>query len=305
MHEIRASVPAERSSQVAQLAHDAGIPHVSIFDVDVSGREGPRQVVSVESSTPRAKAFLDALLDSPLFDPQLCSVTSRELRAIVSSEDVGELTQPMREPAADVLDDLWQMSHVTAGYVARAAAGSILLADGVIKNSAISIVVAALFLPYLSPVLGFGFGAWSGDRGLLRKAARAVAVSTAIAYAAGAAVAFAERTTAIAFTDFRGFVASFIVSAAIGAAAGMSTADDVGRRYLIGVAAAVQLAILPVWLGAATVAGFPSARAMLSRAATLLLNAGTIVAVAVAAYASMGMHRKEMRRVVERRRTGR
>jgi hypothetical protein len=37
----------------------------------------------------------------------------------------------------------------------------------------------------------------------------------------------------------------------VGVAAGLSNADDTGRRYLIGVAAAVQLAIFPVWLGGA------------------------------------------------------
>ncbi len=41
------------------------------------------------------------------------------------------------------------MSHVRASYLGRAAGGAILLADGVIHNSSISIVVAALFLPFL------------------------------------------------------------------------------------------------------------------------------------------------------------
>src|SRR6185295_10645742 len=56
----------------------------------------------------------------------------------------------------------------------------------------------------------------------------------------------------IHFTAFKGPVASFVLSAAIGITAGLSNADDTGRRYLIGVAAAVQLAIFPMWLGVAS-----------------------------------------------------
>jgi hypothetical protein len=131
---------------------------------------------------------------------------------------------------------------VTASYVGRAAGGAILLADGIIHNSPISIVVAALFLPFLSQVLAVGFGLWCGDRGLMRKGAAALLTSAVLAYAAGAVVAVLTGGP-IGFQDFKGPFASFAISAVIGAAAGLSTADDAGRRYLIGVAAAIQFAV--------------------------------------------------------------
>jgi hypothetical protein len=76
-------------------------------------------VVSVEAATPQAKAFMDSLLASPSFDPEECSVTSRELRAIINKEPVAQLTRPMIEPVVDVVEDLWQLNHVTASYIGR------------------------------------------------------------------------------------------------------------------------------------------------------------------------------------------
>jgi hypothetical protein len=89
----------------------------------------------------------------------------------------------------------------------------------------------------------------------------------------------------IHFTAFRSPLASFAISAASGNTAGLSIADDTGRRYLIGVAAAVQLAIFPVWLGAALILGLPPSEVVWSRLASFLINLGTISLAAVAAYA--------------------
>ena len=213
---------------------DAGIANVSVYDVFVHGPELRKHVVSVECSTPQAKAFIDALLASAAFDTEECSLSSRELRALITHDPISRITRPMVEPAPDIIEDLWQMSHVTASYVGRAAGGAILLADGVIRNSPISIVVAALFLPFLSQVLAVGFGAWCSDGGLVRKGAAALLTSAVLCYAAGAAVALLTGGP-IGFQDFKAPLASFAISAVIGAAAGLSTADDTGRRYLTGV----------------------------------------------------------------------
>ena len=93
----------------------------------------------------------------------------------------------------------------------------------------------------------------------------------------------------IHFTAFKGPVASFMISAVIGVTAGLSNADDTGRRYLIGVAAAVQLAIFPVWLGTAAVLGLPPLDLLWSRLGSFLINLGTISLAAVAAYAALNL----------------
>jgi len=181
MHEVRATVPPEHAQETARLAHDIGIERVSIADVYVHGPDLRRQVVSVETSTPKARLFMEALLGSSTLAATDYSVTSRELRAIVDRADLADLTCPMSEPFPDVIQDLWQLSQLTTSYLARALAGGILLATGIIENSAVAIVVAALFLPFLAEVLAVSFGLWSRDRRLILRGLLAVAASTALA----------------------------------------------------------------------------------------------------------------------------
>jgi len=286
MHEIRATLPYEHVHIATRLALEVGIDRVAVSDVYIHGPEAKRQVVSVETSTPKARAFVEAFLGSA----DLCgvdySLTSRELRAIVSAEDILSLTRPMSEPFPDVIQDLWQLSHLTISYLARAASGAILLATGILDDNAVAIVVAALFLPFLAEVLAISFGLWSRDRRLMVRGLRAVAVSTALAFAAGAVVG-AVQGGPIHFSAFKSPLASLAISAVIGITAGLSHADDAGRRYLIGVAAAVQLAVFPVWLGAATVLGLPSEEVLWSRLGSFLINLGTISLASVAAYAAL------------------
>ena len=284
MHEIRATLPPEHVENATRLARAAGIDRVAVSDIYLHGPDARCQVVSVETSTPKARAFVEAFLGSAELRGADYSLTSRELRAIVTGENLAALTRPMSEPFPDVIQDLWQLSHLTTSYVARAAAGAILLATGILDDNAVAIVVAALFMPFLAEVLAVSFGLWSRDRRLILRGLRAVSVSTALAYVAGALVPMVQGGP-IHFTAFKGPLASFALSAVIGITAGLSNADDTGRRYLIGVAAAVQLAIFPVWLGAATVASLPPKEVLWSRLGSFLINLSTISLAAVAAYA--------------------
>jgi len=230
MHEIRATLPPEQVAAAMRLARDAGIQRVSVADVYVHGPDERQQVISVETSTPKAREFVEALLGSADIRSADYSITSRELRAIVNGDDFSALTKPMREPFPDLIQDLWQLSDLTVSYLARAAAGAILLATGIIDNNPVSIVVAAMFLPFLSEMLAVSFGLWSRDRRLIIRGLRAIAVSTALAFVAGALVA-ALQGGPILFTAFKGPLASFAISGAIGITAGLSSADDTGRRY--------------------------------------------------------------------------
>jgi Mg2+/citrate symporter len=67
---------------------------------------------------------------------------------------------------------------------------------------------------------------------------------------------------------------------------------------LIGVAAAVQYAVFPVWFGISLVLGFPPADVTRERLVTLAINIVTIAAAAAAAYALVGMRREEVRRFI-------
>ena len=294
MHEIKLTLPDGRSGDVARIAASAGIPRVAVHRAFVYGLNEYREIVSVETSTPRAKAFIDALLESESLDPRDCSITARELRAILDGERLSELTRPMVEPWLDVLEDLWQLSHVTPSYVGRALSAAILLAYGMFENSAISIVVAALFLPFLSQVLAVSFGVWSGDRRLARQGAKALLVSTVASIAAGSLVA-AIYPRGLSFSDFKDPLVSFGISSVIGVAAGLSIADDTGRRYLIGVAAAVQYSVFPVWFGICLVRGFPTVEMVNERIGAFAVNVVTIAVTAAGAYALTGLRSREHR----------
>ena len=82
-----------------------------------------------------------------------------------------------------------------------------------------------------------------------------------------------------------------MMSLVIGAAAGLSTADDAGRRYLIGVAAAAQSGIFAVWAGFALVLGFPDRATTIARLLTLPLNVCAIGIAGCVSYALIGLRR--------------
>ena len=294
MHEVRITVPKGLSSDIAKLAFEAGIDRVTVCPVFVLPH-ADADLVSVETSTPRAKAFLDCLVASGLVDLSVVSVTTREVRAILSKGSVEELTYPAVEPALEVFEDLWQLNHVTVSYVARALAAALLLGYGMLRSDIVSIVVAALFLPFTAQVLALGFGVWAGDWRLARQGAIALAASLGGSVLAGAVMALAFGGPE-QFNGFKTPLVSLALSLIIGTAAGLSTSDDSGRRYLIGVAAAAQSGVFPVWFGIALVLGFPDVVTTAVRLATLLMNIVSIGIAASISYGLAGVKREHIRR---------
>ncbi len=75
----------------------------------------------------------------------------------------------------------------------------------------------------------------------------------------------------------------------VGVAAGLATADDVGRREMIGLAATAQVAIIPVWFGICFVFGFPSFDSISpsQRLLSLLMNIAMIIVASAATYAAL------------------
>jgi Domain of unknown function (DUF389) len=291
MHEVRISLPSAYIGAAVSVAHAVGIERVNVSDVFIHGPNLAAKVLSVETSTPKARAFIEKFLTSNAFVGVQSTLTSRELRAIVSDSSPSDLTNPMSEPFPDIIQDLSQLSTLTASYFARAAAGALLMASGMIHNDPIAIVVAALFLPFLSQVLAISFGLWNRDWGLARKGLRTVCLSTVIAVSAGALVATLEGGP-IGYNSFKTPLASFAISAAIGVTAGLACADDAGRRYLIGVAAAVQFAVFPVWFGLAAVLGMPSRQIVLDRLLSFGINLTTISVFAALAYAFLHLRNR-------------
>ncbi len=103
------------------------------------------------------------------------------------------------------------------------------------------------------------------------------------------------------FHTFEQPLVSFGISAIVGVAAGLASADDAGRRYLIGVAAAVQYAVFPVWFGISLVLGFPDRAVTGQRLLDLAINVVTIATIGAAAYGLLDMRRSEVHRFVKSR----
>jgi hypothetical protein len=63
---------------------------------------------------------------------------------------------------------------------------------------------------------------------------------------------------------------------------------------LIGVAAAVQYGIFPVWFGSCLVLGFPQPNITAGRIGTFAINVVTIAMIALVAYVLLGIKRKDV-----------
>src|SRR5437899_269259 len=81
------------------------------------------------------------------------------------------------------------------------------------------------------------------------------------------------------FDEFSSLPTSLMISLIVGVAAGLATADDVGRREMIGLAATAQIAILPTWFGICFVLGFPpiDSTPPVNRGLGLLANVAVII----------------------------
>lgn len=156
-------------------------------------------------------------------------------------------------------------------------------------------LMALLFTQFLKPVLAMSFGCFAADGKLLRQGALAFSLSTTFAVLAGAFVGYAGGGP-MAFDDFKPMLVSVLISSGIGIVAGMSSADDTGRNYLVAVAAAAQYAIYPTWIGLSIAIGFPDAQTTLTRVGTFFLNVVRISAIALGTYVLLGMRRSQLQR---------
>src|SRR5262245_1323955 len=105
MHEVRATLPPECVAEAVRLANSVGLERVTVTEVFVHGLEAEAHVISAETSTPKARAFIDVLLTSRTLSRAGSTLTSRELRAVVSDSPPADLTNPMSEPFPDVIQD--------------------------------------------------------------------------------------------------------------------------------------------------------------------------------------------------------
>jgi Domain of unknown function (DUF389) len=303
MRLVRVKTPEGKGADVAQIAFDAGIEQVTIHQqqvLKVDKSQETKDVVDVETATPTAKSFVDAVMSAPFFDAKEYSIAIRQPRAIVSREKPQKVTWPLVEPSVDIYEELWQFSHVTYGFIGRVLIASLLLAYGMIEYKLLLMIAGLLFLPLLPLLLAMGFGLWTRQWRLAGQGLFAFVVATLLLIGGGALVAWMTDPP-MKYNEHNTLLVSFLISLAVGIAAGLATVDDVGRREMIGLAATAQIAILPVWFGVSLVFGFPvmDSATPKERALAFLINVATIIVAAFGTYALVRMRGEGLRRFAE------
>lgn len=293
MRLIMTAAPEGKGDDVARTAFSVGIEKVSRRQIEshhADGKVERKDVVDVETSTPLGKRFVDAVLASDFYDPEDFTMTIRQPRSIISKTGFRELTRPLVQPASDVFEELWQFSHITIAFVGRVFIAACLLAYGLIEQKTLLIIAGLLFLPLLPLLLGIGFGAWTSKWKLTAQSLLAFTTATILLILGGMAVA-AVSDPPIKYDEFNTPLVAFLISLAVGIAAGLADSDDVGVRQMIGLAATAQLAIIPVWFGICFVLGFPSTvsqNEITSRAAVFFINTVTVIVASLAVYILLG-----------------
>jgi hypothetical protein len=296
MRLVRINVPKGNAHSVLEIAFSAGVREATVRVEQIHSAEGDThaiEVVDAAVATPTARAYLGALHAAPFFDATRMSVTVRRPQAIISQQPVSKITRPLRQPANDVLEEFWQLTHVTVSFIARVAVAAGLLAHGMLHNKMLVIVAGLLFMPSLPPMLSAAFGTITARWRLVAQGAIALLVLLIIDVAAGALVALIEGGT-IQFHDFPSLKSALLIAAVVGLASGFATCDDAGERQLIGLAAASQIALVPVWFGLCFVLGPLLPQLAAERALSLALNIVAVVAFAALIYALLGYRAREL-----------
>jgi hypothetical protein len=304
MRLVKISAPLGKGAEVARVAFSVGIQQVTIHQVEAirsSGERETKDAVDLQTSTPKAKKFVDALLKSDFYNSEDFSINTRQPRSIISRENLRELTKPLVEPVSDIQQELWQFSHITTGFVGRIFIAACLLAYGLIHQQTLILIAGLLFLPLLPLLLAVGFGAWTRQWKLAGQGALAFSAATGLLILGGLAVSSLSQQP-IKYDEFNSLTVSFLISLAVGIAAGLANIDDVGRRELIGLAATAQIAVIPVWFGICFVFGFPttaSSGEITEHAITFLINTATIIIASLATYVISGAASRSLDKVKE------
>lgn len=293
MRLVKITTPNDKREDVAKIAFSVGIKEISVQKADVYRADGAtetKEFINFETSTPKAKHFVDALLTTDFYNAEDFTINTRQPRSIISGEGFRELTKLLVEPPTDILEELWQFSYITVGFIGRVFISGCLLAFGLIHQQILIIIAGLLFLPLLPLLLAVGFGAWTKQPKLSLQAATTFLTAMVLLIIGGILIA-EFSSSPIKFDEFNSMLAGWLISLAVGIAAGLANTDDVGRRELIGLAATAQIAIIPVWFGICFVFGFPSTlnqNDITNRAFGFGLNVLTIIVASLATYILLG-----------------
>lgn len=286
MRLVTVKTPQGQGQAVADLALRHGIQQAAVHQVYVHGPNKSKDVVEVETATPTAKAFIDALLAAPFFNTDEYSISVRAPRTIVSSESTRELTKPVIAPTTDIIEELWQFNHITFSLVGRLVAAGLLLAYGMLQDNLLTMIAGLLFLPLLPMLMATSLGGLSRYGRLARQGVVALLLGLGLLVLTGAGVAVVAKGP-LGYNRFNSLPVTFLLALIVGVAATLAQVDDTGRRELIGLALASQLALPTTWLGLALGLGGSELAQAPERLLGLVVTLGTHLVVMTAMYALM------------------
>jgi len=291
MRLITVRAPEGHGDAVIGIAFDTGISEVSLHHAQVRRAQessAQQEVIEIETSTPKAKDFIEALMVAPFFDPTQYALSIRHPRSLIGQEHPESETYPMAMPTLDVFEELWKYSHLTWSLVGRVLMAALLLAYGMIELNLLVMIAGLLFLPYHHPLLATALGLWTRQGRLAGRAFLVLVIITALIIVAGAAVAlFVEPP--IRFDQFGTLTSAFVIAIIVGVAAALGMADDSGRHELIGLAATAHTTILPAWFGMSLIYGFPEASVTRERLISFALSVSMIILAAALTFALLKM----------------
>lgn len=306
MRLIKVRLPQNAAQKVVDLAFSNGIKEVSVNEerlYNSSRTVGTVDVVHVETNTPKAKAFIEALTAANFYDPDKFSFTIRHPETIFASEAPEKETEPIIRPTVDVYEELWQFSKITRSLVLRILFSAMLVAFGMKEGYLPLIIAGLLFLPYHHHLLGMALATSIKEWKFLGQTVLVFLVSTIIIVAGGFFIGLMTQPH-IKFMEFSEtpVMFSFLISILIGAAAGLGSVDDAGRRELIGLAATAHLAVYPLWFGLKFAFGFDPADKPIHFLLIFVMDFMTISFSAFIVYLLMKMKGKGIRHFASVRR---
>src|SRR5215203_971496 len=192
MRLIMVAAPEGMGDAITKVAFSVEIDKISRRQVEShysDGRVERKDVVDMETSTPKGKRFIDALLAADFYDRDDFTISIRQPRAIISKTALHELTKPFVEPSTDILEELFQFSHITASFVGRVLVGACLIAYGMIEQKILLLIAGLFILPLTPLLLAVSFGAKSGIWKLVGQGALAFLVAVLLLFLGGAGVA--------------------------------------------------------------------------------------------------------------------
>ena len=302
MRLVKVSAPAGKGDGVSQIAFSVEINKVSRRTSETrhaDGRVEKRDVVDVETSTPQAKRFIDALLAADFYNQQDFSINVRQPMALINEESIREVTAPIPATATEICEELFQFAHITYGFVGRIFIAAGLLAYGMVNQKILIMIAGLLFLPLLPLLQAACFGALTRHWKLTGQGLLAFLTATVLLVLGGVIVG-SLSSPPIKYDEFNSIGVSALISLAVGVAAGLAIIDDAGKREMIGLAASAQIAIVPVWFGLCLALGFPATASrndIITRGASFFINLLTIIIAAAAVHFFSGSASRSMARI--------